>query len=155
MSKRSRRTLTGLVRASGAFMETHQTEFGMFQEFYAGIPIGVSDYIPDNETQGSSNNASRIYALKFGEGSVSGLQAPAASRWRRSAPGDEGRHPLADQVVRRPGDLPTWRRRTERRAAVAGTRRGNGQWAIGSRGGYEHGGCSGVTRRGLVGCPSA
>jgi HK97 family phage major capsid protein len=74
MSKRSRRTLTGLVRASGAFMETHQTEFGMFQEFYGGIPIGVSDFIPDNETQGTSTNASRIYALKFGEGSVSGLQ---------------------------------------------------------------------------------
>jgi HK97 family phage major capsid protein len=76
MSKRSRRTLTGLVRASGAFMETHQTEFGMFQEFYAGIPIGVSDFIPDNETQGSSNNASRIYALTFGEGAVAGLQGP-------------------------------------------------------------------------------
>ena len=67
MSKRSRRGLTSLVRSSGAFLETHQTEFGTFQEFYAGIPIGVSDYISDADTQGSANNASRIYALTFGE----------------------------------------------------------------------------------------
>ena len=76
MSKRSRRGLTSLVRSSGAFLETHQTEFGTFQEFYAGIPIGVSDYISDADTQGSSNNASRIYALTFGEGAVAGLQVP-------------------------------------------------------------------------------
>jgi hypothetical protein len=74
MSKRSRRALSQIVRASGAFMETRQNDFGMFQEFYAGVPIGVSDFIPDNETQGSSNVASSIYALQFGEGRVAGLQ---------------------------------------------------------------------------------
>jgi HK97 family phage major capsid protein len=73
MSKRSRRALNQLVRASGGFMETRQNDFGMFQEFYAGIPIGVSDFIPDNETQGSSGNASSIYALQLGEGRVAGL----------------------------------------------------------------------------------
>ena len=83
MSKRSRRGLTSLVRSSGAFLETHQTEFGTFQEFYAGIPIGVSDYISDAETQGSSTNASRIYALQFGEGAVSGLQGPGGLQVER------------------------------------------------------------------------
>ena len=74
MSKRSRRALTQLVRASGAFMETRQNDFGMFQEYYAGIPIGVSDFLPDTETQGTATNASSIYALQFGEGRVTGLQ---------------------------------------------------------------------------------
>ena len=74
MSKRSRRALSQLVRASGAFMETRQDAFGGFQEFYAGVPIGVSDFIPDTETQGTASNASSIYALQFGEGRVAGLQ---------------------------------------------------------------------------------
>ena len=83
MSKRSRRQLTALIRASGAFMETRQTEFGAFQEFYAGIPIGVSDYISDAETQGTATNASRIYALQFGEGAVAGLQGPGGLQVER------------------------------------------------------------------------
>lgn len=74
MSKRSRRALTALVRASGAFMETRQDAFGGFQEFYAGIPVGVSDYQPDTEVRGTSTNASSIYAIQFGEGRVAGLQ---------------------------------------------------------------------------------
>ena len=74
MSKRSRRTLSQLIRQSGAYMELRQNEFGMFQEFYAGIPIGVSDFQPDTETQGAATNASSIYALQFGEGRVTGLQ---------------------------------------------------------------------------------
>jgi HK97 family phage major capsid protein len=83
MSKRSRRALTGLVRASGAFMETHLNAFGAFQEFYAGIPLGVSDFISDAETQGTANNASRIIALQFGEGAVAGLQGPGGLQVER------------------------------------------------------------------------
>jgi HK97 family phage major capsid protein len=74
MSKRSRRQLTQLVRASGAYMEMRQNDFGMFQEYYAGIPIGVSDFIPDTETQGSASTASSLYAIQFGEGRVAGIQ---------------------------------------------------------------------------------
>src|SRR5262249_52735564 len=74
MSKRSRRQLSALVRASGAFMETRLNAFGMFQEFYAGIPIGVTDFQSDTETQGSSSVASSIYALQFGEGRLAGIQ---------------------------------------------------------------------------------
>ena len=83
MSKRSRRALTGLVRSSGAFMETRANEFGAFQEFYAGIPLGVSDFISDAETQGTANNASRIFALQFGEGAVAGLQGPGGLQVER------------------------------------------------------------------------
>jgi len=74
MSKRTRRSLTQLVRGSGAFLEARQNRFGMFQEFYAGIPIGVSDYVPDNETQGTSNDCSSVYAIQVGEGRLAGLQ---------------------------------------------------------------------------------
>jgi HK97 family phage major capsid protein len=74
MSRRSRRALNQLVRASGAFLETRQTEFGTFQEFYAGIPIGVMDFQLDTETQGSASNASSIWALQFGEGRLIGMQ---------------------------------------------------------------------------------
>ncbi len=74
MSKRSRRALNQLVRASGAFMETRQNDFGMFQEYYAGVPLGVSDFLSDAETQGGASNASSIYAFQFGEGRLTGLQ---------------------------------------------------------------------------------
>jgi HK97 family phage major capsid protein len=74
MSRRSRRQLTALVRAAGALIETHVNQFGMWQEFYNGIPVGVSDYISEAQTQGSSNVATTIYALQFGEGRVCGLQ---------------------------------------------------------------------------------
>ncbi|MGH2585373.1 MAG: major capsid protein [Dehalococcoidia bacterium] len=83
MSKRSRRGLSQIVRTSGAFMETRQTEFGTFQEFYAGIPVGVSDYVSDADTQGSATNASRVYAIQFGEGAVSGLQGPSGLQVER------------------------------------------------------------------------
>jgi HK97 family phage major capsid protein len=74
MSRRSRRALNQLVRSSGAFLETRQTEFGAFQEFYAGIPIGVTDFQLDTEVQGSASNASSIWAMQFGEGRLIGMQ---------------------------------------------------------------------------------
>lgn len=83
MSRRTRRTLNALVRASGAFLETRQTEFGAFQQFYAGIPVAVSDFILETETQGSANNASSVYALQFGEGALAGLQGPGGLQVER------------------------------------------------------------------------
>lgn len=74
MSRRSRRQLTALVRAAGALIETHVNQFGMWQEFYNGIPVGVSDYVSEAQTQGTSNVATTIYALQMGEGRVCGLQ---------------------------------------------------------------------------------
>jgi HK97 family phage major capsid protein len=74
MSRRTRRALNQLVRASGAFLETRQNEFGAFQELYAGIPIGVTDFQSDAETQGSASNASSVWALQLGEGRIVGMQ---------------------------------------------------------------------------------
>jgi HK97 family phage major capsid protein len=76
MSKRSRRTLNSLARSSGAFLETDRNEFGQMVQFYDGIPIGVSDYVSDAKTVGTSSDCSTIYAMQFGEGALAGLTAP-------------------------------------------------------------------------------
>jgi hypothetical protein len=78
MSKRTRRGLNALMRASGGVLETDRNEFGMMVQFYDGVPIGVSDYISDAKTVGSSSDCSTIYALQVGEGAVAGITAPGA-----------------------------------------------------------------------------
>jgi hypothetical protein len=45
-------------------------------QYYDGVPIGINDYIADNQTAGTSNDCSTVYAMQFGEGAVSGLTAP-------------------------------------------------------------------------------
>jgi len=79
MSRRSRRKVTALVRASGAYVESARNAFGEWIMMYNGIPIGVSDYITDVHTlAGSVETAitgalcSTIYAMQFGEGAVCG-----------------------------------------------------------------------------------
>jgi hypothetical protein len=84
MSRRSRRKLNALIRASGSgMMETDRDQWGNFVTLWNGIPVGISDFILDTHTvsgsvetltTGSSN--STIYALKFGEDGVCGLTAP-------------------------------------------------------------------------------
>ncbi len=66
MSKRSRRKLSSLRRASGAVLETGVDQFGQHVTYYDGIPVEVDDNISDAETVGTSTNASTIYAAKFG-----------------------------------------------------------------------------------------
>jgi HK97 family phage major capsid protein len=83
MSRRSRRTLNGLARGAGSFLETDRNAFGEMMSYYDGIPIGVSDYVSDAQTQGSSNEASSIYALQLGEGAVAGLTAPGGLQVER------------------------------------------------------------------------
>ncbi|MBI2886277.1 MAG: phage major capsid protein [Chloroflexi bacterium] len=76
MSKRSRRTLNSLFRASGAgVLPTDRTEFGNFVELFNGIPVVVSDYISDAKTVGSSADCSTIYAFQMGEGAFAGLSS--------------------------------------------------------------------------------
>jgi HK97 family phage major capsid protein len=76
MSKRSRRTLNSLARASGSILQTQMNEFGQMVAFYDGVPVAVSDYISDAKTVGSSSDCSTIYALQLGEGAVAGLTSP-------------------------------------------------------------------------------
>ncbi|MBI2935585.1 MAG: phage major capsid protein [Chloroflexi bacterium] len=77
MSRRSRRKLTALGRATGSgIIVSDRNQFGLMVDYYDGVPIGVNDYVPDNKTVGSSTDCSTIYALQFGEGAVAGLTAP-------------------------------------------------------------------------------
>lgn len=76
MSKRTRRSLNNLARSSGGFLETDRNEFGQMVQFYDGIPVGVSDYVSDAKTVGTSTDCSTIYAMQMGEGALAGITAP-------------------------------------------------------------------------------
>jgi HK97 family phage major capsid protein len=77
MSRRTRRTLTALGRASGSgIVEADRDEFGRMVQFYDGVPVGVNDYIADDKVVGTSTDCSTVYALQFGEGGVAGLTGP-------------------------------------------------------------------------------
>jgi HK97 family phage major capsid protein len=73
MSRRSRRSLNKLARTSGSFLEAERDEFGQMLQFYDGIPVGISDYISDAQTVGTSTDCSVIYAFQAGEGALAGL----------------------------------------------------------------------------------
>jgi HK97 family phage major capsid protein len=76
MSRRTRRQLKTLRRTTGPIIESSITQFGQQLETYEGIPVVIDDFMPDNETQGSSGTiASSVYALKTGmSAGVMGLQ---------------------------------------------------------------------------------
>lgn len=75
LSKRSRRQLSALRRSSGTLLETDVDQFGQRALFYDGIPLVVDDFISDTQTQGTADNCSSIYAIKFGQGTgVMGLE---------------------------------------------------------------------------------
>ncbi len=83
MSRRSRRKINALVRASGSMMETDRDKWGNFVQYWDGIAIGVNDWILDThtvagsvETATTGEDNSTIYALQFGEGALCGLTAP-------------------------------------------------------------------------------
>ncbi len=74
MSKRTRRKLSSLRRNSGIMLETSVDQFGQHVLAYDGIPVLVDDNVLDTQTQGSSNQCSSIYAVRFGMEGVMGLQ---------------------------------------------------------------------------------
>jgi len=96
-SKRSRRKLSSLRRATGNLLETDVDQFGRRALFYDGIPLLVDDFIQDTEVQGSSGSVcSSIFAVKFGMDAgilglenggiqseeVGELETKDATRWR-------------------------------------------------------------------------
>ncbi len=83
MSRRSRRSVNKLARTSGSFLEADRDEFGQMLQFYDGIPIGVSDYISDAQTVGTSTDCTTIYAFQQGEGALSGLTSPGGLQMER------------------------------------------------------------------------
>jgi len=76
MSRRSRRTLNELARESGGFLEADRDMFGQMVQYYDGIPIGINDYIADDQEIGTNEDCSTIYAMQLGEGALTGLTAP-------------------------------------------------------------------------------
>ncbi|MBF6614237.1 MAG: phage major capsid protein [Chloroflexi bacterium] len=66
MSKRSRRKLSSLRRASGSVLETSADAFGRRVLTYDGIPVELDDHILDTETKGANSDCSSIYAIQFG-----------------------------------------------------------------------------------------
>ena len=83
MSRRSRRKLNALSRASGGILVTDRNQFGQMVEYYDGIAAGVCDWIADDQTVGTSTDCSNIYALQFGEGAVAGLTSPGGLQVER------------------------------------------------------------------------
>ncbi len=83
MSRRSRRKMNALVRASGSLTQTDRDQWGNFVQLWDGVPIGVNDYILDThvvagsvETATTGGTCSTIYAVQFGEGALCGLTSP-------------------------------------------------------------------------------
>ena len=67
MSRRSRRTLQGLVRASGAVLESRAGNFLEWVQMYNGVPVFLNDFISDAKTVGTSTDCSTIYCFSMGE----------------------------------------------------------------------------------------
>ena len=76
MSRRSRRKIQALVRASGAILESRPGRFGEQIQMYNGIPVAISDWVKDDYEVGSSIDCSVIFAFQMGEGAVCGLSSP-------------------------------------------------------------------------------
>ena len=83
MSRRSRRIINKLARTAGSLLEADRDQFGQMVQYYDGIPLGLSDYIADNQTVGTSNDCSTIYATQFGEGALAGLTGPGGLQVER------------------------------------------------------------------------
>jgi len=83
MSRRSRRKINALVRASGGMVDNDRDQWGNFVQLWDGIPIGVNDWILDTHTVSGSvetgttgSDCSTIYAIQFGEWALCGLTSP-------------------------------------------------------------------------------
>ena len=83
MSRRSRRKINTLIRATGGMADTDRDHWGNFIHLWDGVPIGVNDWILDThtlvdgvETSTTGGDCSTIYAVQFGEGALCGLTSP-------------------------------------------------------------------------------
>lgn len=55
MSKKARRKVNALMRASGSIVNEYRDEFGRYPESFNGVPIAVSDYIPNSIQDGTGS----------------------------------------------------------------------------------------------------
>lgn len=85
MNKNARRAIVKLGRQSGV-ISVSRDYFGREVDTYAGIPLGVIEdgadgnpILTTTETQGTANNTSSIYAVKFGPDGMHGIQTEPMS----------------------------------------------------------------------------
>ena len=83
VSRRTRRSLSALSRASGGIVEQDRDEFGRMVQYYDGVPVMVSDFVSDTKTVGTSTDCSTVYAVQFGEGAAVGLAGPGGLQIER------------------------------------------------------------------------
>ena len=84
MGAMTERPLSALGRAAGSgVVVADRNQLGMMTDYYDGIPVGVSDYVSDAKTVGTSRDCSTIYAVQWGEGAVAGLTAPGGLQMER------------------------------------------------------------------------
>ena len=83
MSRRTRRKINALVRASGGMVDSDRDQWGNFVQLWDDVPIGVNDWILDTHTlsgsleTGTTGGAcSTIYAIQTGEWALCGLTSP-------------------------------------------------------------------------------
>lgn len=83
MSRRTRRKINALVRASGGMVDSDRDQWGNFVQLWDGVPIGVNDWILDThalsgslETGTTGGTCSTIYAIQTGEWALCGLTSP-------------------------------------------------------------------------------
>ena len=83
-----RRKITKLGRdqSGGSLLDTGNAAFGKQVVMYAGVPIHIIERVDDastflgfDETQGSSNETSSMYIVRFGEDYVQGLEGEGGS----------------------------------------------------------------------------
>ena len=90
MSRRTRRQLNTLRRATGSLLQTSYDQFGQFIMTYDGIPVEIDDFIRDDATVGTS-------------GAVCQHDLRGAARLRDRADGLAKRH-VASGPLRRAGN---------------------------------------------------
>ena len=84
MSRRTRRKMNSLVRDSGSgFLQSDRDMLGRMVQYYDGVPIGISDWVADDQRVGTSQDCSTVYAVQFGEEGVSGLTGPSGLQVER------------------------------------------------------------------------
>ena len=84
MSRRTRRKMNSLVRDSGSgFLQSDRDMLGRMVQYYDGVPIGISDWVADDQRMGTSQDCSTVYAVQFGEEGVSGLTGPSGLQVER------------------------------------------------------------------------
>jgi len=106
MSRRSRRKIQNLARASGTNLLIGEGQLGQMVEYFNGIPVAISDWVSDAYTVGSSADCSAIFAFQMGEGGVCGLSSPEMIQVERLG-SLETKDARSERLMTAPGRAPS------------------------------------------------